>query len=73
MIIDVKDYPYEITFGKDRYHLNRQMEDWCRINVGEGGWIRSDEGLWIIESMFGTTTFSFKDQKDLVWFILRWS
>jgi hypothetical protein len=70
-----------ITFGKDRYHLNGEMERWCRDNVGEGGWTyntpKTWEGMegkiWIMHSMFGNTTFAFKEAKYLTMFILRWS
>ena len=70
-----------ITFGKDRYHLNGEMEKWCRDNIGLGGWTYStpktwegmDGKIWVIYSMFGNTTFSFKESKDLTMFLLRWS
>lgn len=68
----------EITFGKDRYHLHREMEAWCQDNVGEGGWNSDrlvwDEGRkWATSSMFGNTTFAFKNERDYIWFVLRWS
>ena len=70
-----------ITFGKDRFHLNTKMEKWCRDNLGPGGWTydkpKTWEGMgdksWSIHSMFGHTTFAFKDPKHLTMFILRWS
>lgn len=70
-----------ITFGKDYYHLNGAMEEWCRTYAGEGKWIggklKTWEGMgnnvWAIESMFGNTTFMFKEDKHYHWFILRWS
>ena len=72
------------TFGKDRYHLNGTMEQWCRANIGEGGWSYANyanpmtwEGMgdkiWVMSSMFGNTKFSFKDPKHLTLFLLRWS
>jgi len=69
------------TFGKDRYHLNGEMEQWCKENIGEGGWSYSNlktwEGMhgkiWVMSSMFGNTKFSFKDPKHLTLFLLRWS
>jgi hypothetical protein len=68
------------TFGKDRYHLNGEMERWCLDNVGNGGWTYStpetwegmDGKVWIMHSMFGNTTFCFKEAKHLAWFMLRW-
>ena len=70
-----------ITFGKDRYHEHGRMEHWCHKNIGEGKWIggklKTWEGMgnnvWAIESMFGNTTFMFKDPKHLTMFLLRWS
>jgi hypothetical protein len=69
------------TFGKDRYHLNGEMEQWCRENIGQGGWSYANpktwEGMngkiWVMSSMFGNTKFSFKDPKHLTLFLLRWS
>lgn len=70
-----------ITFGKDRYHLNREMEVWCKQHIGPGGWTYGTpstwEGMgdkiWVIFSMFGNTTFAFKDSKHLSMFLLRWA
>ena len=70
----------QITFNNTRYHLNAEMEEWCRETIGEGKWIgnrlKTWEGMepnvWAIESMFGNTTFMFKDPKDLTMFILKW-
>jgi hypothetical protein len=69
------------TFGKDQYHLNGEMERWCRENIGDGGWSYANpetwEGMgdkiWVMSSMFGNTKFSFKDPKDLTMFLLRWA
>lgn len=71
----------EITFGKDRYHLQREMESWCRKHIGEGGWTgatpKTWEGMggkvWVIHCMFGETTFVFKEPKHLTLFSLYWS
>jgi hypothetical protein len=69
------------TFGKDKYHLHPEIEQWCRENIGDGGWSYADpktwEGMhgkiWVMSSMFGNTKFSFKDPKHLTLFLLRWS
>jgi len=71
---------YQVTFNNTRYHLNNEMEQWCRDKVGPGKWIGGrlktregmDPNLWVMESMFGNTTFAFKDQRHYNWFILRW-
>ena len=68
------------TFGKDRYHLNGTMEKWCHENIGKGGWTYStpktwegmEDKIWVMHSMFGNTTFDFKESRDLTMFLLRW-
>jgi len=70
-----------ITFGKDRYHQHIEMENWCSSKFGPGNWIserivKDWEGMqvtWTIHSMFGNTTFSFKDPKHLTLFLLVWA
>lgn len=70
-----------ITFGKDKYHLNDAMQSWCTEHIGPGNWIsertvKEWEGMqvdWTIHSMFGNTTYCFKDPKYCTLFILRWS
>ena len=69
------------TFGKDKYHLHPEMEQWCRTNIGNGGWTyatpKTWEGMgdriWWRDRMFGNTTFAFKEAKHLSMFLLRWS
>jgi len=67
----------EITFDKSRFHLQRDMENWCVENIGKGGWLFGFKGheddTWGIKSMFGHTTFTFVNPEDLVIFKLRWS
>jgi len=75
MVID------NVTFGKDQYHLNREMETWCRDNFGPGKWINGhlktwegmEPNVWVMQSMFGHTTFTFKEPKHLTLFLLRWA
>jgi hypothetical protein len=70
-----------ITFNNTRYHLNGKMENWCSKQFGPGNWISERtvkdwtemQVSWTIHSMFGNTTFSFKEPEDLTMFILRWS
>ena len=70
-----------ITFNNTQYHLNCAMEIWCANHFGPGNRI-SDRTVedwtdmqvnWTIHSMFGNTTFSFKDPKDCTMFMLRWA
>lgn len=75
--VEVTQY---ITYGKEKYHLQGEMEKWCRDNIGNGGWSyqtpKTWEGMgdkiWIIHSMFGNTTFAFKYPKHFTLFVLRW-
>jgi len=69
-----------ITFGKDKYHLHLEMQAWCDQNIGHGLWIGEQypkdwAGMpdWTIHSMFGNTTFAFKDARNYTLFILRWA
>jgi hypothetical protein len=67
----------EITFNNTYFHLVGEMEIWCDDNIGKGGWLysfdRQDSDVWGVKSMFGNTTFMFKEEKDYNWFVLRWS
>jgi hypothetical protein len=70
-----------ITFGKEKYHLHQRMENWCTSHFGPGNWIgayspESWEGMqvnWTINSMFGNTTFCFKNEEDYTWFVMQWA
>jgi hypothetical protein len=69
-----------IQFGRDRYHLQGDMERWCRQNIGPGQWtcgeLNTWKGMtdrqWIIWSMFGSTFFQFRQESDAVLFALKW-
>ena len=63
----------QIMFNNTYYHLNSDMEKWCKENVGQGSWSGHNVGdVWSIDSMFGTTTFTFINEEDLNRFKLRW-
>lgn len=61
-----------IEFGREKYHLQDEMYGWCLKNIGDGGWLKNDESIWQMESIFGNTTFTFKRPEDLTLFLLRW-
>jgi hypothetical protein len=73
--------PYIISFNNTRYHLNDKMQQWCNDSIGHGGWTYNtpetwegmNDKVWIIHSMFGRTTFAFKEEKHLTLFLLKWS
>ena len=68
-----EDTMNEIIFNNTYYHLNRDMEQWCRENIGQGSWGGQKDGdMWSIDSLFGTTTFKFIDENDFDRFKLRW-
>jgi hypothetical protein len=67
----------EFTFGKDQYHLNNTISNWCEENIGPGGYVYSDPGdwetrRWAVWSMFGETTWLFACKADATLFALKW-
>jgi len=70
-----------ITFNNTRFHLNSAMQEWCRENIGPGTWVGGrlktwddmEPNTWVIESVFGNTTFTFKDPEHLTLFLLVWA
>lgn len=63
----------KINFGKDKYHLQQPMMDWCLANIGPGGWWREPNHLWNVSSAFGNTFFEFNNPKDATAFLLVWN
>jgi hypothetical protein len=65
-----------LSFGKDRFHEQRDMLSWCEKNLGLGGYYAftkdPENARWAIESMFGNTHFFFRNPKDAVLFGLIW-
>jgi hypothetical protein len=60
---------------KDQYHLLNEMQNWCRDNLGVGGYIVCpDPGrdTWHIETVFGNSRFCFLRDQDATLFSLRW-
>jgi len=72
---------YHKTFGKSRYHQQIEMVAWCRVNCGYGKWLTQTPNSWLgledlnwtVDSIFGNTTFSFKNPKHYTMFLLRWA
>ena len=67
-----------IEFNKRHYHLNSEMEQWCKEHIGAGGWVYSSpdawhEYQWAVSSMFGNTTFFFRNSVDATAFLLKWT
>ena len=64
------------SFGKDRYHQQLDMIEWCEKNIGTGGYYsftrNPETAKWAIESMFGNTHFFFSDPKAALLFSLTW-
>lgn len=66
----------EVKIDRDYYHLQAEMERWCTANIGSGMWgdlKKMPDCVWSISSMFGQTTFTFKENKQASMFLLRWS
>lgn len=65
----------KITFGKDKYHLNKEMMEWCLnfIGVCNIGSLAADiNPAWDMTTAFGNSTYYFKHEHDLILFSLRW-
>ena len=70
----------QVQFGHDRYHQQSAMIDWCQTHIGSGGWhhggditIWPVEDSWKVHSMFGSTFFYFKHDKDATYFMIHWT
>ncbi len=62
-----------ISFGREHYHLQNDMINWCEKHLGPGLWNQAiGNNKWSVESMFGYTHFHFNDSKDAVLFTLKW-
>jgi hypothetical protein len=71
---------HQTTIGRGQYHQHQEMVDWCREHIGLGKWIEWNPNIWkehdlawTIDASFGYTTFYFKEQEHLAWFLLRWA
>ena len=71
-------FEYQKTFDRSnldlrsKFHLLGKIEEWCRINIGKGGWLLSDNDLWNVDSIFGHITFKFKQHSHYMLFVLKW-
>lgn len=71
---------HTVTFDKSRYHQHLDMCIWCSEHCGFGKWLsgtpKTWAGLeklnWSVDSIFGNTTFAFKEPTHLIMFVLRW-
>lgn len=69
-----------IEFGRDYYHLQDEMQNWCMRHFGNGEWtsgpVKTWMGMhfinWVIWCQFGTTFFQFRQESDAVLFALKW-
>lgn len=67
---------YTVFLGRGYYPVQDEIIEWCRKNIGVGGWYPSPGDkhfLWAIENSFGHISISFRNQKDFVWFSLIWN
>jgi hypothetical protein len=63
---------YSVRYGRDRYHQHLEMIDWCRDNIGPGGWNQGRElagtdattWKWFISCVFGNVEFDFVNILD---------
>jgi hypothetical protein len=68
----VKTDKFSITLDRDHYSKQMEIQHWCEEYIGPGGWIPSERYKWLIESTFGYTRMTFKNQRDANWFAMRW-
>ena len=62
-----------IRFSREHYHLINDMWEWCTENFGQGQWAGNTFTRdWSIETVFGYTTFVFKDDEQALIFKLKW-
>lgn len=54
----------EVILGKDLYKIHQPLIDWCREELGVGGWkyLCSEDWNWTVEIVFGNTIFQFKNE-----------
>lgn len=73
----------KVQFDKGRYHLQDEMQKWCKAHIGPGEWGNPEpindieyfdrKGVkWCIDCMFGNTFFFFRDDRDATMFLLKW-
>ena len=66
----------QVIFEKEKYHQQQEMVEWCKKNIGPGGWREPNlerwGDLWGIESFFGKSTFYFIKASDATFFKLVW-
>lgn len=67
----------KVTITKDRFHEQDAMVEWCKKTLGPGGWntslVLNNKGeQWRVDSIFGSTHFWFKQERDYLLFALKW-
>lgn len=70
----------KVVLSKHMYHLQQEMIQWCRDNIGLGGWEDSPallfpdrpQWVWTVKSTFGDTTFTFRDDEQGKLFKEKW-
>lgn len=63
---------HQIKLDRDYYPKLPEICNWCRDNIGPGGYIIRDHCVWKIETAFGYSNFYFKHEKDAMHFTLKW-
>jgi hypothetical protein len=68
-------HPFQVHFGKERYHQVLEMSNWCDKQFGEGGYIYSANKTerWALVIAFGNSSWLFKNSEDATMFALRWT
>lgn len=72
---------HEFIWEKKQYHLQNEMIDWCKKNIGCGGWYAhigsqdqlKDSDQWGCWWMLGAGRFVFRTEDQLKLFADNWS
>lgn len=71
----------EVQFNNRQYHLQGDMIEWCEKHIGQNpsgtNWVYAppndwEDRIWCVSSMFGNTSFYFKNPGDATAFSLKW-
>lgn len=63
---------YQTKIGREKYHLHNEIMQWCNEHIGNGGYTQEPNSVWDMTIIFGTATYYFKYERDLIFFNLRW-
>lgn len=65
---------YSVELDREYYPMQLTLVEWCWDRFGAGCWGSKLQHpcTWGFDSIFGQTTFFFINEKDFLWFSLKW-